>query len=544
MGERWNNSIKGKRNIDTTKHMSAAGNHLAPMIILNMLSSSALLSLFTWIVFVWSAHSCHVYLNRRAYAKRRGCKEPTTLQQESFFGYRMLRDSFEALRSSRYLRLGKERFEANGNTFAFRQLGKVGILTNDPINVKAILSSQFQEFGVGKRRAEAFEPLIGHGIFTADGSSWEKARKLVKPSFSRAQLDDISSFEPHLQNFMARLPADGETVDLQPLFHDLTLDVSTDFLFGESTNVLSSTKAASAGRSFGAAFDRAQKSVVGAFALGSIAWLDPTSKFKEDQKTVEDFMSGFVEKALSKENIDTAKQQQGRYSFAEEFAKLTDDPAMIRGGLLNLLLAGRDTTASLLSNLFFMLARQPEVYGRLAEEVRATAPSVMDPPTLEDLRSMKYLKACINESLRLHPPIPRNSREALQDTTLPVGGGPDGEAPILVPKGTQVGYQVFSMHRRKDVYGDDADDFIPERWTERNLRPGWSFLPFNGGPRICIGQQFALNLASYIVCRLVQHIESVESCDSSPWREGLGISCSTGNGSWVRLRGLSGAVQG
>jgi cytochrome P450 len=208
---------------------------------------------------------------------------------------------------------------------------------------------------------------------------------------------------------------------------------------------------------------------------------------------------------------------------------------LIRGGLLNLLLAGRDTTSSLLSNLFFMLARHPDKYAKLAEEVRATVPQTGEPPTLEDLRSMKYLRGCINESLRLHPPIPRNSREALRDTTLPTGGGPNGTEPIFVPEGTQVGYQIFSMHRRKDVYGGDADDFVPERWTERNLRPGWAFLPFNGGPRICIGQQFALNLASYIVCRLVQHIDSVESCDSSPWREGLGISCSTGDGAWVRL---------
>jgi len=390
-------------------------------------------------------------------------------------------------------------------------------------------------FGVGKRRAEAFEPLIGHGIFTADGASWEKARKLVRPSFSRGQLDDISTFEPHLQNFLASLPAGAEAVDLQPLFQSLTLDVSTDFLFGESTNVLGSAKAASAGRSFADAFDNAQKTVVGAFALGPVGWLDPRSNFRQDQKTVEAFVSGYVDKALNRDTNDTLDKQDGKYSFAEEFAKLTDDRAMIRGGLLNLLLAGRDTSASLLSNLFFVLARRPDIYSKLAAEIRMTTKTTKHIPNLEDLKSMKYLRACINESLRLHPPIPRNSREALTDTTLPVGGGSDGGAPIFVPKGTQVGYQVFSMHRRKDVYGEDADEFIPERWTERNLRPGWAFLPFNGGPRVCIGQQFALNLASYIVCKLVQRIEKVESCDSRPWEEGLGITCSTKNGTWVRL---------
>lgn len=499
-----------------------------------MLSLSLFLPLSIWASIVWLAYTYNAHQNRKSHAKSHGCETPKTLQQESFLGYGMLRASFEALRTSTYLRLGKQRFDENGDTFAFKQLGKLGVLTNDPTNVKAILSTQFQDFGVGKRRAEAFEPLIGHGIFTADGASWEKARRLVKPSFSRGQLDDISTFEPHLRNFVARLPEGAEAVDLQPLFQGLTLDVSTDFLFGESTSVLESVEAASAGRRFADAFDNAQKTVVNAFALGSVGWLDPRSNFRQDQKTVEAFMSGYVDKALNKEK-GTPDQQDGKYSFASEFAKLTDDRAMIRGGLLNLLLAGRDTTASLLSNLFFMLARRPDVYSKLAAEIRSTVPTASEPPSLEALKSMKYLRACINESLRLHPPIPRNSREALRDTTLPVGGGADGTAPILVPKGTQVGYQVFSMHRRKDVYGEDADEFVPERWIERNLRPGWAFLPFNGGPRICIGQQFALNLASYVVCRLVQRFERVESCDPGPWEEGLGITCSTKNGTWVRL---------
>ena len=195
-----------------------------------MLSLSIFIPLTIWAGVVWLAYTFNAYLKRKSHAKFHGCEQPITLRQESFLGYGMLRDSFEALRNSTYLRLGKQRFDENGDTFAFKQMGKLGVLTNDPINVKAILSTQFQDFGVGKRRAEAFEPLIGHGIFTADGAPWEKARKLVRPSFSKGQLDDISTFEPHLQNFVASLPGETEAVDLQPLFQGLTLDVSTDFL--------------------------------------------------------------------------------------------------------------------------------------------------------------------------------------------------------------------------------------------------------------------------------------------------------------------------
>lgn len=89
-------------------------------------------------------------------------------------------------------------------------------------------------------------------------------------------------------------------------------------------------------------------------------------------------------------------------------------------------------------------------------------------------------------ALRLHPVVPSNAREAVQDTTLPYGGGEDGNAPLLVSKGTVVLYNVHSMHRDENVFGDDVDEFRPERWE--GLRPGWGYLPFNGGPRICIGR--------------------------------------------------------
>lgn len=75
-------------------------------------------------------------------------------------------------------------------------------------------------------------------------------------------------------------------------------------------------------------------------------------------------------------------------------------------------------------------------------------------------------------------------------TTLPVGGGPDGRSPILVRPGEAVGYCVYAMHRRKDVYGEDAEDFRPERWGGDELKDvGWAYLPFNGGPRLCLGRK-------------------------------------------------------
>jgi len=96
----------------------------------------------------------------------------------------------------------------------------------------------------------------------------------------------------------------------------------------------------------------------------------------------------------------------------------------------------------------------------------------------------------VTEVLRLYPSVPVNSREAARLTAIPVGGGPDGESPVLVRPGEAVGYCVYAMHRRRDIYGDDAECFRPERWEGDALKDvGWAYLPFNGGPRLCLGRK-------------------------------------------------------
>lgn len=195
-------------------------------------------------------------------------------------------------------------------------------------------------------------------------------------------------------------------------------------------------------------------------------------------------MDEFVDKAFARRG----QVKSTRYVFADELVTQTQDRFQVRSELLNILLAGRDTTASLLSNVFFTLSKRPDIWAKLQQEI-----SVLDgtSPDIQQLKDLKFLRAVLNESLRLYPVVPGNSREALVDTTLPIGGGVDGKAPMFIPKGTYVQWSVWTMHRRKDFYGQDAEEFRPERWLgEKGLRPGWEYLPFNGGARICLGREF------------------------------------------------------
>lgn len=160
----------------------------------------------------------------------------------------------------------------------------------------------------------------------------------------------------------------------------------------------------------------------------------------------------------------------------------------------------------MLSWTFQLLAQHADVYTKLRQVILEEFGTYDQPVNLTfgQLKSCKYLQSCISETLRLFPVVPVNSRECLVDfTTLPRGGGPDGNAPIFIRKGQEVGYSVHAMHRAPDIWGQDAEKFRSERWME-GRRVDWEFPPFNGGPRICIGWRFALTEGSYVIVRMVQ----------------------------------------
>ena len=141
-----------------------------------------------------------------------------------------------------------------------------------------------------------------------------------------------------------------------------------------------------------------------------------------------------------------------------------------------------------MTNVWWILSKRPEIWTKLQADVASLNGEL---PTFEQLKELKYLKALLNESLRLYPVVPANTREATEDTTLPLGGGPDGTAPILVKKGGLVAWSVYAMHRRQDYYGEDAEEFRPERWLDdaatgkKGLRPGWEYLPVSQSDVLC-----------------------------------------------------------
>jgi len=188
----------------------------------------------------------------------------------------------------------------------------------------------------------------------------------------------------------------------------------------------------------------------------------------------------------------------------------TEDPTVLRDETMNIMIAGRDTTAGTLTFVIYLLAEHPEVMARLREEILSKVGPTRR-PSYDDLRDMKYLRAVINETMRLFPAVPFNLRMTKSAAIWP---SKTGGKPFYIPPKTRTPYSVLLMHRRKDLWGPDALEFDPDRFLDERLHKyltpnPFIFLPFNAGPRICLGQQFAYNEMSFFLVRFLQNFSSV-----------------------------------
>ncbi|KAK1832629.1 oxidoreductase-like protein [Podospora conica] len=433
------------------------------------------------------------------------------------------------------------------------------VVTRDPYNVRAMLATQAADWDIGENRAESWRPLVGSGVFTSRGDEWKHSRAMVRPQFAKDQINDLDLFERHVQELFAhleRLPCkEGgwkQPLDIQPLFYRLTLDITTELIYGCSAHSLNPSKRitlpaelttyeAPDGDEIGAHMDGGKWWVEARGALWKYRWLLPNWWFKAHCTAVHKYAQWFVDVRLKLGDDYLAMLEskgcapsRGRFVLLDDLAKTTQDPVQLRSQTLNILTAGRDTTAALISWIFYFLARDATILGKLRRQVIEQFGSDSgEAITAKGLRDgVPYLTAVINETLRVAPVIPLNERVAVRDTVLPRGGG-DGSKPMFVPKGRQVLIATYAMAMREDIWGDDADEYRPERWEEMDgRRVGFEFTPFGGGARQCLGQQFARTMAAYVVVRMLQRYVKIQSAEptSAPMRFHHTIENRSGSG--------------
>ncbi|KAJ7607751.1 cytochrome P450 [Roridomyces roridus] len=431
-----------------------------------------------------------------------------------------------------------------GYNFGLRFLFQNRIITAEPDNLKAILATDFTSFEKGEEFQSVLEPLLGTGVFASDGDLWKFHRQMTRPFFHRERISDFDLFDIHAENAIGQLKKrlrQGYPVDFQDMVSRFTLDAATSFLFARDMQSLSVglpyphyVTAASAPSSsnslarsdadlFATAFQDAQFITSKRYRFGehwplAEFWKD---KVKEPMAVVRRVLDPILEEAVAKKramggNIGNGggggkeeREVQEGETLLDHLVNYTDDHTILRDEILNISVAGRDTTASLLTFAIYLLAEHPAILSKLRGEIlRVVGPTRR--PSFDDFREMKFMRAVLNETLRLYPPVPFNTRTARRATTF---RGSNGRPSIYIPNGTRCIFTPIVMHRRKDLWGPDALEFDPERFLDERLHKyltpnPFIFLPFNAGPRICLGA-FAYHEASFFLVRLLQNFSSV-----------------------------------
>ncbi|KAI0332390.1 cytochrome P450 monooxygenase pc-3 [Cubamyces sp. BRFM 1775] len=469
-------------------------------------------------------------------AARAGAILPPQWEGQSFANLDLLKHVLERLRNG-YLGEGAwDKMSELGGLYSISVLWDEIYLTTDANVVKAVLATEFSDFEKGEVFRDAMGTVLGTGVFNADGELWKFHRQMTRPYFSRDRITHFEMFDRHAEQLLLKLKQrfrSGHAVDFQDAISRFTLDSATEFLFGKCVNSLDSElpyahndpiapkllREKDAAERFSAAFTGAQEVIAMREKIGWMWHLQELFHDKSEvhMRVVDAFLKPILEEAIAKNRA--AKTRSDKFGDEEEeetlldhLVKITDDPVVLHDETLNILIAGRDTTAATLTFAVYLMCLYPEVFKRLrAEVLDKVGPTQM--PTFDDVRNMKYLRAVINETLRLYPAVPFNVRVANRDTTLP---NPNPAGPrVFIPQETSISYSVFLMHRRKDYWGPDALHFDPERWLDERLNKYFTtnpfiFVPFNAGPRICLGQQFAYNEMSFFLIRLLQNFSHME----------------------------------
>ncbi|KAJ6629919.1 cytochrome P450 monooxygenase CYP63 [Mycena sp. CBHHK59/15] len=412
------------------------------------------------------------------------------------------------------------------------------IITMDQEHSKFVLSTGFGHFWRGYSQKERMETFLGQGIFNRDDEMWKMHRNVARPFFARERISDFEIFERYTRrtlNLVSSLSSSGQACEAQDLYARLTLDAASEFLFGADLNTLGASlpvagktemgpKGSATDDSWGAfakAFEMAQQIVTDRGRIGHLWPLFELFKDKNEVNVtvIQAWLDPLVERAVDdkrraqKAGIDSPVADK---TFLQHLTDSTDDPVLIRDQLLSVLLASRDTTACLLTFVTYFMAIYPEVAKKLRAEVLDHC-GLHGSPNYEQIKNMKYMRAVINEVLRLYPPVPLNVRETRAEAcTLPPSDPSYANSdprPFYMPGGTTIMYLPLLMQRNPALWGPDADVFDPERWLQPDrvakfVSNPTMYAPFSAGPRICLGQNYAYNEASYFIVRLMQEFDT------------------------------------
>lgn len=361
------------------------------------------------------------------------------------------------------------------------------LFVTDPDVIREVLVTKSSSFVKGADYRDTKRGLarfVGTGILTSEGDFWKRQRKLVQPAFHISQIKDYADTMARYSEDAINRWEDGARLDIADEMLHLTLRIVARTIF--DTDVTDGAEAIAAAM-------EAANDVAGQNSLLP-TWI-PTPRELAARKATRDLdnlIYGIIEER-HRDNRDRGDLlSMLMLAEDEDGQRMTDK--QLRDEAVTLFLAGHETTANAMNWTFMLLAQNPEVEAKLHDELDAVLQGRT--PTLADLSDLPYTEMVIKESMRLYPPVPGVGRQAIED--VEIGG-------YLVPKGTNIGV-FWNYAQVNPTYWDDPLAFQPERFSKENEAniERYAYLPFGGGPRICVGNMFAMMEAQIILATIAQ----------------------------------------
>ncbi|KAK1397797.1 alkane hydroxylase MAH1-like [Heracleum sosnowskyi] len=398
------------------------------------------------------------------------------------------------------------------------------LVTCDPADIHYILSKNFSKYPKGPEFRKIFD-ILGDGIFNADGYLWELHRKTTISLFNHAEFCKmlLESTKKKVENglipVLDHVSRNEIEVDLQEIFQRLTFDNICCLLLDHDPQSLSiDLPYIPCEKAFTATEEALLYRHVFPESILKLQRVIGFGKEKGLSKAREAF-DGFIYSCISAKRQLVHSGHSGESSapkadkldfftaYTEAYkGKTGNTEVFLKDTLLNLMLAGRDTTATALSWFFWLLANNPAVEYKIQEEIKSKLhPNKEEIWMLfnnrEDLGELVYLHGALCEALRLFPPVPLEHKSPIEPDILPSGH--------RVNKDSKIVLSFYSMGRMENIWGEDCLEFKPERWiTDRGgikHEPSYKFPAFNAGPRTCIGKDMAFTQMKIIAVSIIHN---------------------------------------
>ncbi|HEU4325528.1 MAG TPA: cytochrome P450 [Roseiflexaceae bacterium] len=331
--------------------------------------------------------------------------------------------------------------------------------------------------------------LFGTGLLTSNGEFWLRQRRLAQPAFHRQRVAGYSEATVESTQRMLAGWSDGQAMDVHEEMMRLTLEIVARTLFGSEV----SAEASEVGESLGVVMDVSADSLGKPFQLPYTVPTPSNRRFVAAVRRLEAVIARMISERRATDADTGDLLSMLLHARDEDGSRMND--RQLRDELITLFLAGHETTALALSWTWYLLAQHPEAEARLHQELDRVLGGRA--PTMADLPELRYTELVLRESMRLYPPAwILSGRVASRDTEL---GG------FQIPAGSVMSVSQWVVHRDPRFF-PQAERFLPERWggdLEKQL-PRFAYFPFGGGPRLCIGQAFAMMEATLILAAVAQ----------------------------------------